>query len=85
MGFDSLLLNSQFYLYRMPAVKRSSRIRERNRSGIQNSDLVSKVQSLSSSVLTIQQQLSEVTSCLANANNLVNVLPLQGSNSLQNM
>lgn len=66
-------------------MKRSSRIRGRNTSGIKNSDLLSKVQSLSSSVITIQQQLSEVTSFLANANNSVNVLPIQGSNSLQNM
>jgi hypothetical protein len=36
-------------------------------------------------VITIQQQLSEVTSFLANANNSFNVLPLQGNNSLQNM
>ena len=69
----------------MPAVKWSSRIRERNTSGVQNSDLLSKVQSLSSSLITIQQQLSEVTSCLANANNSVNVLPLQGINYLQNI
>jgi hypothetical protein len=40
---------------------------------------------ISSSVITIQQQLSEVTSFLANANNSFNVLPLQGNNSLQNM
>ena len=69
----------------MPAVKWSSRIRERNTSGVQNSDLLSKVQSLSSSLITIQQQMSEVTSCFANANNSVNVLPLQGINSLQNI